>query len=93
MYRLKSSSATNQQASRVYTLVRIPVAPEKALKEYERFRIEPLNRPRDGSTVVGTTVAADRGVVMRFLGWLKREHELSPNLHGVFGTASLGERV
>ena len=83
----------DQQASRVYTLDRIPAALEKALAEYERFRIEPLNRLRDGSAVVDTTVAADRGVVLRFLGWLKREHEVAPNLHGVFGTASLGERV
>ena len=31
----------DQQASRVYTLDRIPAALEKALGEYERFRIGP----------------------------------------------------
>ncbi len=31
--------------------------------------------------------------MQRFLGWLKREREVSPNLHGVFGTASLSEWV
>ncbi len=83
----------NEQASRVYTLDRIPVALEKVLADYECFRIEPLNRLRDGSAVVDTTVGADCGVALRFLGWLKREHEVVPNLHGIFGTVSLGERV
>ncbi len=31
--------------------------------------------------------------MLRFICWLKREHEVAPNLNGVFGTASLGERV
>ncbi len=31
--------------------------------------------------------------MLQFFGWLKREHEVAPNLHGVFGTALLGKRA
>jgi hypothetical protein len=39
----------DKQASRVYTLNRIQAALKKAIAKYERFRIEPLNRLRDGN--------------------------------------------
>ena len=82
----------DEEATRVYTLERVPPALETALLDYERFRLEPLNRLRDGSAVVDSTVAADKSTALRFLGWLQREHSVAPELK-VFGATDLGERV
>ena len=82
----------DEEATRVYTLERVPPALEKALLDYERFRLEPLNRLRDGSAVVDSTVTADKSTALRFLGWLQRQHSVVPELK-VFGATSLGERV
>jgi hypothetical protein len=82
----------DEEATRVYTLERVPPALEKALLDYERFRLEPLNRLRDGSAVVDSTVTADKSTALRFLGWLQRQHSVVPELK-VFSATSLGARV
>ena len=55
------------------------------------YRMEPLNRMRDGSCVVTLTACNDTGICSRFLGWLKGAHDVPPSLAAVFGDARLGE--
>ena len=83
----------DEVVSRNYTLERVPSYIEEQLKLYTDHRISPLNRMRLGSCVVALTVEHDKSTTLRFLGWLKREHDISPNLKSVFGASDLGERA
>ena len=75
----------DEEVTRSYTLDRVPPTLQAQLKAYQDHRVSPLNRLRTGSAVVELTVAHDTSTCLRFLGWLHREHEVVPNLQGVFG--------
>ena len=90
---------TLQQEYKTYTVCHPthphpPIAHSLTLFAYpppQDYRMEPLNRMRDGSCVVTLTAANDTGVCSRLLGWLKVAHDVPPSLAAVFGDARLGE--
>ena len=54
-----------------FTLSPVPPALVVEFKAYHDYRLEPLNRMRDGSCVVTLTADNDVATCTRFLGWLK----------------------
>ena len=60
-----------------YTLTSIPDSLELDLSAYARFRAQPLNVLREGRACGDTTLAQDRKVALRFLGWLVAEKKLA----------------
>ena len=88
-YEIAEEDETKAESTK---LDRIPPALVKELEDYVAFRCEPLNRLRTGAAVVDTTVGNDKATVLRFLGFLKSTHEISPGL-GVFAKTTTAEWV
>ena len=78
-----------------HTLSPVPPALLAAFQAYTDYRLEPLNRMRDGSCVVEVTASSDVATTTRFLGWLRATQPDAPplGLESVMGHARLGEWV
>ena len=86
-----ADDAEDDQKVVSFTLSPIPAALRQEFKTYTDYRMEPLNRMRDGSCVVTLTANNDTAVCCRFLGWLKATHDVPPALERIFCDARLGE--
>eukprot|EP00966_Prymnesium_polylepis_P309511 7151471-Prymnesium_polylepis.1 len=83
-----ASDEADEEKAKSWRLERVPNALVRELQEFVDYRSSPLNRQRDGSCVVDSTVGADKRTCLAFLGYLVAEHEIQPGL-GVFGKAEL----
>ena len=84
--------AEDDEKVQSYTLSPVPPALMAEFKAYCDYRLEPLNRMRDGSCVVSLTADNDVATCTRFLGWLKAtQPDVSIGLESAMGHEHLGE--
>ena len=84
--------ADDDEKVQTYKLSPVPPSLVAEFKAYSDYRLEPLNRMRDGSCVVELTASSDVATCTRFLGWL---HATQPDvplgLESTTGHEKLGE--
>jgi hypothetical protein len=87
------SDEIDEEKAVSFALSPVPQALLGDFKAYKDYRLEPLNRMRDGSCVVDLTAASDVSTSTRFLGWLVATQPDLPALRveAVFGHEKLGE--
>ena len=94
MASFKADAEDDAKVEQSFTLSPVPPALVEAFSAYKDYRLEPLNRMRDGSMVVDLTASNDVSKCTRFLGWLKATHsDVAIGLESVMGHESVGEWV
>ena len=84
--------AEDDEKVQSFTLSPVPPALVAEFKAYHDYRLEPLNRMRDGSCVVTLTADNDVATCTRFLGWLKAtQPDVVIGLDRTMGHERLGE--
>ena len=81
----------DEDAAQSWTLKFIPSSLDRELVAYSSYRSAPLNRQRDGVSVMEITAAGDRQSALRFLGYLHSTKGVRPGITSVFGSEDVGE--
>ena len=73
-----------------YALELVPPKLEAELMAFDAFRAAPINKARPGVAVTAATRHADRGCILRFLGWLCKIGKLMTPTLAIFGSVHVG---
>ena len=76
-----------------YTLIDVTASLQRELDAFTEWRVKPINREREGVSVLPVTVVGNKADILRLLGWLKCQRNVVPSLGGVFGSDRLGVAV
>ena len=88
----EADAKEQEVAQTSWKLARVPPGLAAELATYTKYRTDAFVRSRDGSAAQDITVGNDRATILRFMGYLSAEHEITPGL-GIFCRRTLGYYV